>query len=218
MNSAAAVSDLRAYARTLPSQGGVEIGPILEQLAADVPPTAAIVEVGCWLGAGTAHLALGAKSSGVAIHVYDRWRATVAEIKKAKSYGIELRSLMDTLPMVRASLEPFDANIHYHQGDIRQAAWGTQPIGLYVDDATKVESLWLPAMRLFSPHFIPQKTHLVLMDYHFDEKFGTAPQYPLEQRENYAAQKRYMQQFADSFELVADRPGGTSTAVFRFLG
>lgn len=201
---------LRAYARTFPSQGGVEIGDVLESLAADVFPGSAIVEIGSWLGAGTAHLALGAMQSRAPIHVYDRWQASSPEVEKAARFGVTLTPNKDTLPLVMSMLEPFrQVEFNFHKGSIKQLYWSEpQKVGLYVDDATKIAELWGHAMDTFAAHFIPHKTHLVLMDYHFDEKAG----------EKYAAQKRYMAAHKESFELMMDRVGGTSTAIFKFLG
>lgn len=201
-------TDLHAYAKTFPSQGGVEIGPWLEKYASEVPLGSAIVEVGCWLGAGTAHLALGAMESGAAIHCFDRWTATVEEVRKAKEFGVSLIEGEDYLPRVERMLQSFDCEIHYRQGNLKDKdlSWSGPPIGLYVDDATKVEELWLHAMKVFKPHFIPGKTILVLMDYWFFETHGS----------RYAAQQRYMAEHADQFEMVEERLGETTAAVFRF--
>lgn len=202
------IMDLRSYAKTFPSQGGAEIGEWLEAYASVVPKGLAIVELGCWLGAGTAQLALGAQESGAPIHVYDRWMASTKEVLKAHTYGVELPLGGNTLPRVEQALEPFGVDITYHRGDLRLAQWYGGPIGLYVDDATKIETIWRRAMDVFGPHFVSHETILVLMDYYFFEKAGDA----------YAAQKRYMAEHVDSFELLAERMGGTTAAIFRFLG
>lgn len=208
LGAALDLEKLRAYAQTFPSQGGVEIGPWLERLAADVPHGAAIVEVGSWLGAGTAHLALGAMQSGADIHVFDRWQASIPEVEKAARFGVTLTPGMDTLPLVIRSMKQFPVNCTFHKGSIKQMYWKTQPIGLYVDDATKIADLWAHAVETFFHELIPFKTHLVLMDFHFDEKAG----------DKYAAQKLYMAAHEQSFELIEDRLAGTSAALFRYLG
>ena len=202
------VQELRALAASFPSQGGAEIGPWLERYAAQVPPGAAIVEVGCWFGAGTAHLALGALENPAKpeIHVFDRFRANDEEVGKAAKFGLWLKAGQDTLPLVRSSLGRFAARIHFHKSDIRAIFWPPQPIALYVDDASKAEVLWNYAMSVFRPHFVPGAI-LVLMDYHFDEKAG----------EKYAAQKRYMARHEGEFELIEERMAGTTAAVFKHL-
>lgn len=200
--------ELRALAQTFPSQGGVEIGPWLERLAAHVPPGAAIVEVGSWLGAGTAQLALGAMISKAPIHVYDRFQASAEEVEKAARFGVELMVGMDTLPLVMDNLAPFPGDFTFHKSSIKFMQWDQTPIGLYVDDATKVEPLWLQAMAVFKPHFIPGKTHLVLMDYFFFEKAGP----------KYAAQYDFMKAHTNSFKLLEERLAGTTAATFLYLG
>ena len=199
---------LRERALRLPSQGGVEIGPWLEGYAAEVPRNSSIVEIGCWLGAGTAFLALGAMAKATEIHVYDRWRVVGDEAEKARRWKIKLRDGEDTLPLVKRFLSPFPALIRYHKGDVRQAIWSNGPIGLYVDDATKVELIWEHAVRTFFPSFIRGETILVLMDYHFDEKAGP----------KYGAQKRWMAAHRNRFELIEERMGGTTAAAFRYVG
>lgn len=207
--------ELRAYARSFPSQGGVEIGPWLEKYASEVAPGSAIVEVGCWLGAGTAFLALGAMRSRAIVHTFDRWSATEEEVEKAAKFGVALKPFADTLPIVRAMLEKIPAAIYFHQGRIRETTWPDCPIGLYVDDATKVAPLWEHAMRVFRPHFIPGKTILVLMDYFFFESMRKQGR---ENWERYRAQADYMQAHAAEFQMLESRIGGTTAAVFRYLG
>lgn len=204
------VEQLRAYARNFPSQGGVEIGPWLEEYAAKVPPGSAIVEVGCWLGAGTAMLSLGAKRAAeTEIHVFDRFQAGPSEVIKAARFGVELKKREDTLERVMRSLSAFEAPTVFHKGDLMTAEWiPTISIGLYVDDASKREAEWRHSMATFSPAFIPGETIVVLMDYHFDEKAG----------EQYAAQKRWIAEHKNSFELICERMGGTSAAVFLYHG
>lgn len=205
------LGELRQIARALPSQGGAEIGAYLERYAADVPQVSAIVEVGSWLGAGTAHLALGAMQSGAAIYVYDRFFcANDEERDKAARFGVKLKVGEDTLPRVMESLEPFHAPIHYIKGSVKESTfhWDKGAIGLYVDDLTKTDPIWLPVIKRVRPQFIPGKTILVLMDFHFDETAG----------DKYGAQKRYMAANKKHFEQLEDRIGGTTTAVFRYLG
>ena len=50
--------DLNDIADGIPSMGGRRFGSLLRRLACDALSGTSIVEVGCWLGAGTAQLAL----------------------------------------------------------------------------------------------------------------------------------------------------------------
>lgn len=194
------MTDLRDIAQALPGMGGVEIGVMLAHFAADVPRGQAIVEVGCWLGAGTAHLALGAGQTP--IHVYDRWRAKENEVRHAASFGVSLSEGENTLPRVVETLRPFNANIRFHRGDIRKARWGGKAIGLYVDDASKAAKGWDHSAATFLPH-VPVGGMAVLMDFHF-----RAEGRPL-------AQVAWMETRADQWERIADRVNGTTASVFR---
>ena len=44
--------DLHERAERIPSMGGHKIGRVLQKVAFEAPTNTAIVEVGCWLGAG----------------------------------------------------------------------------------------------------------------------------------------------------------------------
>src|SRR5690606_12370375 len=57
--SADELARLERLADEFPSMGGKKIGPFLRKLARAAPSHTAIVEVGSWLGAGTAQLAIG---------------------------------------------------------------------------------------------------------------------------------------------------------------
>lgn len=202
-------TELRALANKFPHQGGVAIGAWLERFAAGVVPGSAIIELGCWLGGGTAHLALGAMESGAPIFTWDRFICVNEEERgKAAAFKIDFKIGTNTLPWVQDRLKPFPAQIMFNKGSFRKFVWDDKiSIGLYVDDLTKVDEIWRGAMDAFLPSFIPAKTHLFLMDYHFDEAAGP----------KYAAQKRWMAQNQNRFELIQDRMAGTSTALFKFL-
>ena len=192
-----------ALADRIPEMGGRAIGPWLREWAA-LCRTGAIVEVGCWLGAGTAQLAIGARVSGAEIHVYDRWQARRSEVRKAYELaGIRLTPGEDTLPRVRETLAPFDVPIHFHQGLIQRATWHGAPIGLYVDDASKQAATFAYMRAAFWPCLV-EGAVLVLMDYHFHEKAGP----------RYLAQRQFMEAHTERYTMVGDHLGGTSAAAF----
>ena len=144
----------------------------------DAPGGTSIVEVGCWLGAGTAQLALGLRErereGRVLLHCFDRWQAQSVEIVKAAQKGVSVSVLENTLPRVQRTLEPFEVPIQFHQGDLMHARWEGSPISVYVDDASKTLPLFYHSLATFAPFWIPGETVILLMDFHLWEKTGVA--------------------------------------------
>lgn len=187
----------------IPSLGGYQIRETLQRYAAEVEPPNAIVEVGCWLGAATAQIVKTARP-GVPIHVYDRFRANRREIRYAAKQGVRLSLSERTLPRVIESVTAAGGEgVHFHVGNIREASWSGEPIGLYVDDASKLDRVWAHSVETWITHVVPGG-HLILMDYHFEFRSGK----PL-------AQKRYMECMKERFDMVEDHVAGTTVAVFR---
>jgi hypothetical protein len=192
------LQELEQRANQIPSMGGTELGAALRQAARETPPDTAIVEVGTWLGAGTAQLALGLRErsqvGGVSIHCFDRWQATDPEVGKAlRMKNLTLRAGEDTLPWVMKTLQPFAVPIFFHKGDFRRAAWSGGQISVYVDDAAKTAPKFLHVLKTFGPHWIPGKTIVVLMDFRFWQQSGA---------DKHECQKRFIERFADHFVLL----------------
>lgn len=191
-----------ARAAALPHMGGAVIGPMLRELARGVPEGRAIVEVGCWLGAATAWLLMGAEDD-VAVHCFDRFFCPPRDVAKAAGFGLRVTPWADTRPLVAGLLAPFGANVALHKTRIRDIpAWSGPPIGLYVDDASKRGHDWMHVMRVFRPHFVPQQTRLVLMDYHWAG----------------VCQPAWMASERAHFVHESDLPEPVPGAVFRYLG
>lgn len=208
------IKELEAYAATIPSKGGTKLGPRLRKIVASLPDNTAIVEVGTWLGAGTAQLALGVLESKkqISIHCYDNWQATKIEAQKAhdKSNGtLEITAGQDTLPVVKRYLEPFSAvPIHFHKGNIINAHWAAkQNIGLYIDDAAKKARTFRHMLRTFGPYWVPGETTLVLMDYWYFQKKADS---------SFRFQHDWMTQRAQHFSYVEERIEGGSTAILKY--
>jgi hypothetical protein len=184
---------------SIPSMGGREIGPLLRQFAREAPANSSVVEVGCWLGAGTIQLALGiregAGSDSVQLHCYDRWQANAPEVEKAARQGLRLTEGEDLLPHVKRVLDAIGATIQYNKGDIRQARWHDGPISFYVDDASKTPKLFYHALTTFGPHWIRGVTKIVLMDYDIWKKTGD---------ERHECQKEFIQENQDCFEPIVN--------------
>lgn len=197
------MTPLEQLAAVIPHMGAKNIGKQLTEWAAQCKTN--IVECGSWLGSGTAYLAIGGRKSGALIHVYDAWLVRDSEVKKAAAFGVKLRSGEDSLPLVEKTLEPFGANIAFHQGPIGSALWCGEPIGLFVLDAAKRASQFIAVTETFFP-FLEDGATVVLMDYHHYKIGG----------DKYRDQVRYMAAHPE-FELVDDCVGGeTSAAVFTY--
>lgn len=196
--------------RRIPSMGGREIGRYLREWAAAVPEGHAIVELGAWLGAGTAQMALGARP-GVTIRVFDRFEASAGEVAKAAAHGVTLREGEDTRPHVIGALEAAGrGQATLHRGDIRKAVWLGEPIGLHVDDCCKRNYLFLPALRIFGPSWVPGVTVVVLMDFWYFERPGVDVALRF--------QYEWLGEHRECFEEIKIRMPGTSAAAWRYRG
>jgi len=206
-------AEISDVVRAIPSMGGREIGRYLREWAAGVPDHREIVELGVWLGAGTAQMALGVKRSGadVIVHGYDRFRAGTSEVMKARNQGIELEHGQNTEPVVVGLLESAGVIdcVGLTIGEIGDRKYQGWPIGMYVDDACKREEQFLRALRLFGPYWVPEETIVVLMDFwYFERKPGV---------KGLRFQYEWMQQHASSFDVLYERLPGVSAAAFRYV-
>ncbi len=189
---------LERRAAQFPSMGSKEIGPFLRKLAREAPLNTSIVEVGSWLGAGTAQLALGIRDRGadrpVKIYSYDRWKASAGEVEKAsRKANLQFSVGDNTLPWVIESLKPFGVDIEFFRGDIAAIDWAGGPISVYIDDASKAPSRFYHVLRTFGPAWIPGVTILVMMDYHYWEKSGS---------EEHKCQKYFMEAHPEHFKQM----------------
>ncbi len=194
---------LEQRAASIPHMGAKNIGAHLSGWAAGCKSN--IVECGSWLGSGTAYLAIGAKQSGAKLHIFDKWRANDDEVRKAEKFGFALLSGQDTLPLVRKMLEPFGVDITFTQGQILDATWDGDPIGLFVLDAAKRNPHFRHVAETFFP-FLEDGALVVLMDFHHYQRGG----------DRYLDQVNYMAKHPE-FEKLEDQIGEeTSAALFRY--
>jgi hypothetical protein len=161
--------DIQGTAHEIPEMGGRRIGGYLRDWAKDAPANTKIVELGTWLGAGTAQMATGLQSRqdshGIKIHTFDSFNISASSAEKARNQGVEFTEGDDTLPWVREALKAYDPIIEFHKGMLDdQTTWTGEPISLYVDDATKYPYTFYLCLKKFGPSWIPGKTVVVLMD------------------------------------------------------
>ena len=206
--------DLHERAERIPSMGGHKIGRVLQKVAFEAPTNTAIVEVGCWLGAGTAQLALGTRDredpDSVVLHCYDRWTASPTEVKKAAQVGVAIEEGADTLPFVKEALAPFGVQIQFHKGDLFNATWEDRPISVFVDDASKLPRLFHHALFTFGPHWIPGETIVVFMDFHIWKQTHS---------DDHRCQQRFVEANSECFEAIefGGKKYKSTFAVFRYL-
>jgi hypothetical protein len=195
--------------------GGRQIGPFLQRAAAAVPEGMAIVEVGTWLGAGTAEIARGVQGRNPAprIHGYDLFTASALEVRRAGAEGVTLKAGQDTRPLVEALLAPLEVPVTLHRGNILDATWPGGEIGLYVDDAAKTPSAFYCALDTFAPYWVPGRTTVVLIDYTFYTRLDTR-----RARRRHRVQQDFVTRHAACFERL-DVPEfeGMSCAAFRYV-
>ena len=186
----------------IPSQGGTGIGGFLQEAAIHARQTTNIIEIGAWLGAGTAQLALGAlkriNPQTIQIHTYDKFTASRPEVEKAALKNVMLVAGEDTLPKVKKFLSGFDPLIQFHKINLMNSKYPEKkPISVYVDDAAKTPELFTHMLRTFSPYWIPGETVLVFMDFRYWRRFPDKPDFKYQQFivDNYPDSFRLLQTF-----------------------
>jgi predicted O-methyltransferase YrrM len=138
---------------------------VLRKYAGWVPAYHNIVEVGSWLGASAQHL-LDGSSENVKVYLYDRWRATAQEVEKAHLQGEYRIAAGDHYEdIVKENLSEYEGRVFLHKTtDVRHSIYSArEPIGLYVDDASKNQID--EVLPLFETRFVWGQTIIVLMDY-----------------------------------------------------
>lgn len=213
MQQQAPLEQLEKQALEIPSMGGRSIGGFLQKAVLAARPGTNIIEIGAWLGAGTAQLAIGAlkrtDSHRLQIHTYDRFQATAIEAQRACSKGVALSASQDTLPVVQNLLSGFGGLIHFHKTDLNAVAYPEKKlVSVYVDDAAKTPGLFTHMLKTFSPYWIPGETVLVLMDFFYYAKRpdSSTLQY----------QKFIVDNNPGSFTLIEDYSHRSSIAAFRY--
>ena len=192
----------------IPSMGGQAIGPDLVKYAKQVDD-GVIVEIGAWLGAGTAYLALGARGKGTPVYSFDKFEARHSEVKKAKRAGWTIKG--DTLPLVQQTLEKLGLsdNVILHKGLAGSEEWDL-PIGLFVLDTCKGYDPFNQIMRTYSPYFIPGKTVLVFMDFWYSVLESSKP--------SHMNQKQWADERSGMLRPLIEKMSDKSSASFLYLG
>ena len=211
--------DYRQLADSIPSMGGRQIGHIFDKYIKYLKPDRAIIELGTWLGAGTAQMALSVinHNKNSKIYTYDKFIVSGRQPLKAQKEGWRLSQGENVYSKVCETLSLFPVPISVIQGIITDAVYSGEKIGLYVDDALKQPGRFEKGLEIFSPYFIPGETIIILMDYYLWEKRGS---------EHHKHQYNFIHSHSDCFKMIDDRidstyipaEGKDEGAAFLYLG
>ena len=127
-----------------------------------------IVELGCFAGGSTARLAEGLRVSGNDGHIHAFDRFTINESGKQQHLypaGVPAFEGGDLLPVAQQLLEPWQAQITLHPGQIETQSWPGDPIELLVMDASKSAATTDRFAEMFYPSLIPGQALVVQQDY-----------------------------------------------------
>jgi hypothetical protein len=102
----------------------------------------AVIEFGSWLGASTAYIAAAVRDKGAEpAHTYDKFEAKKGHKRKVREFyekqGAPEVPLVDAFEHFRANMGPLLEHVIVHRGQIEEARWDHEPIGLIVFDAPK---------------------------------------------------------------------------------
>jgi hypothetical protein len=169
-----------------------------------------VVEVGPWLGACTVEVleGLGISDHPAKIHVYDKFKPSGSEVAKADKFGVQLCVGKSSLKVFQSNVLPHlqkRTMVVVHCGDIREAKYCGEPIGLFMDDASKREDAFRHTVSTFFPYILPRAI-VILMDYWYFLKAGPKFKY---QHDWMSEQERL-----GTFKYIESVPN-TSIAIFQ---
>ena len=121
------------------------------ELAKAQAPLGEVVELGTWLGAATVFMAAGVRDAGIArpMHSYDRFKWKPIHEYKA---GHPLRCSM--VEQVKRNLGPLVHLVQLHKGEIGEAKWRGEAIGLLVADGPKHVGDVVRTLGIFGPALV----------------------------------------------------------------
>lgn len=167
------IDKMESIADSIPSMGGKELGPFFDKYISNMDNGLSVVEIGAWLGAGTAQMALALCRNGKSdskMYIYDRFKITKSEREKAEKQGLKIKAGTDSLPYVKKTLAPFSKviSMSFKKTDAHKAKYkSTAKIGLFVIDTAKRGEQFDAVMKHFRKHFVPGKTICFFMDYYY---------------------------------------------------
>jgi hypothetical protein len=125
----------------------------------------AVVELGCWLGAGTAALAAGLRDQGSSARVVavDRFRWNARHHPQMFDAG--LADGEDFELLLRAHTRELEPWIETVRADLAEFRWDRGPIEILVVDAPKRRADVVRFLEVFGPSLIPGRSLVAFQDY-----------------------------------------------------
>jgi len=166
------------------------------------------VECGSWLGASCAALCLGLEKAGYEdiMYCFDRWHSNEEEVGKAVKQGQRIANNQNLRPKFLDNVDAVtDIGIETQRTRISESNWCGRDIEIFLLDAAKSSPRFDRTLDIFGPHWVDGAI-VGLMDFYFARKIGRVPN-----------QEEYVEDHADSFELVKEFDG-CSVAFFRYTG
>jgi hypothetical protein len=200
--------------RGVPAMNHPDVFASLEQVGA-MCGAGAVVELGSWLGASAAALAVGMESAGkvAPFHLFDLWTPGPDEVRKAATVGfrIEPRSSIEQMCLYHVQRE--GVPVFPHRGRIEAATWKHGPIAVMVFDQAKRDPGWTHALRTFGPSWVADETIVCLLDFWFYRERQDRG----ETHDPYLVQERFISRHAEAFEPLVGLDAG-SARFFRYRG
>jgi hypothetical protein len=168
-------SKIKKMIEKIPSMGGRQLGDDFDKYVCAMPNGLSIVEMGAWLGAGTAQIALAMykhEKNLSTLYCCDLFFAHGKEADKAKNQGVNLESHQDTLPVIKDHLKELSkyVKIEFHKGNVSTYKHAGEKIGIFILDCTKKNPSFTNLITRMEKHFIKGQTIVFFMDYYYFKK------------------------------------------------
>jgi hypothetical protein len=132
------------------------------------PTTRVVVDAGCFLGGSTLALAGGiaARADGTpaTVHSYDLFRFGSPTEHHWVPEGFDFAVGASTVPVFEHHVARVRPMVLPHAGDIRQAQWSADPIGVLFVDVAKSWSTGDAVWRQFFPALVPGESLIIQQD------------------------------------------------------
>lgn len=206
-----AIRLLPAY-NAIPAMNEPEVYRELTRFSSQLPSGSNVVQLGCWLGAGTSAVLQGcAEQPLITVHCYDRWKASEKEVLKAAHSGVKISRGQDLLPIFRSNVGDYSDEVKVHRCEFENISFIPGNISFMIVDGGKGKRTFFSVMKRFSSSWIAETTVVALLDFwHFRNVSPGKMHLHLHQ-------KQFVEANSESFRRVSS-PDDTESAFFVFAG